>query len=149
MGKIRNYLFDIFTKASETFDSLTASKDQTSPDKVSELTVILPEPEYIMPHGIPFTAEEKLENNKLLIKTLDSTFLYIVNVINELYPDENIIEEIASNPQVMRIWLAHVIHRDKILKFRNTITTGNSYQKTKQKKIKCLQDLPLQKMLLN
>jgi hypothetical protein len=148
MGRIRNYLFDIFTKATETFDSLNASKDHTV-NTISQPMTTPPEPEYIMPNGIPFTPEEKLENNKLLIETLDSNFLHIVNVINELYPDENIVDEIASNPQVMRIWLAHVIHRDKILKFRNIITTTSSYQKTKQKKIKCLQDLPLQKMLLN
>jgi hypothetical protein len=144
MGRIRKYLFNIFNRASETLENFTA---QPVPDPiVDDIPVETP---YVMPNGIPLTQEEKIRNNEYLIENLDSSFFLVLNLINEIYPEQDIINEIASTPSMMRIWLAHINYKNKINTFRELVDNKINLQNTKQKKIKCLHDLPLQKKLLN
>lgn len=161
MGRIKDYLTKALVKAEDYLNS------QKESPVLEQASVGIPEPTidssfYEMQPGVVLTEEEKIEENKYLISTLDSKTLFLLKMIDQLHPEEDAIHEVASDVSMMRAWLAHVSYKNKIEEFTVLITGQdkrlldptvlagkNNKPMPKPKRVKCLQDLPLQKTLLN
>jgi hypothetical protein len=160
MGRIRNYL----VKALEKAEDYLASKDNQALEQsdIDAPIDTIDSSVYEMQPGVKLTSDEKIEENKYLISTLDSKTLFLLKMIDQLHPEEDAIHTVASDPAMMRAWLGHISYKNKIEEFTVLITGQdkrlldptvlagkNNKPAPKPKRIKCLQDLPLQKTLLN
>lgn len=164
MGRIRNYLVKALEKAEDYLNpkdspALTQIDEYVPPDTVD--SSVVPSP-YEMQPGVKLSPDEKIEENKYLISTLDSKTLFLLKMIDELHPEEDAIHAVASDALMMRAWLAHISYKNKIEEFTVLITGQdkrlldpsvlagkNNKPIPKPKRVKCLRDLPLQKTLLN
>ena len=163
MGKVKDYLFDILARAEDLLQKQEKASAIDQPVSL-ELTKQVESESNVfqMQEGPRLTPEEKIKENEYLISTLDSRLMFILKMINELHDEQDAINVLASDPLMMRAWLAHISYKTKIENFSVLITGQNknlldptvlagkkNRPAPKPKKIKCLQDLPLQKSLLN
>ena len=116
-----------------------------------------------LPKGQPKTEAELLEDNKLLVQTVDPKINFILNLIDNLeILSDPALDYFVKESYLMKLWLAHVAYKDRIDSFYNLINnkTNNLLDPSvlvkksfkispKQKTIKCITDLPLQKKILN
>lgn len=118
--------------------------------------------EFKMVEGKKLSLEEQIEENKYMITKLDPKLVFIADMINELNSEEDALQVIAEEPDLMRLWFAHVVYKENINNFYTLISGKNAnwlnpealVPKSKRlppkpRTIKCLRDLPLQKSLLN
>jgi hypothetical protein len=118
--------------------------------------------EFKMVQGKRLSLEEQIEENKYMIRQLDPKLIFIADMINELNKEEDALQVIAEEPDMMRLWFAHVVYKENINNFYTLISGKNinllnpealvpksKRLPPKPRKIKCLKDLPLQKSLLN
>lgn len=163
MGRIRDLIAKIANKAIENSSLDTLASKEIFSDPLSASEVVSPILFWEMPHGIPRTEQEILEENKMLLSTLDPKIDFLLELIAELNEPEVLPHDIfASERSVMKLWTAHIAFKDRIDTFYNFITnkTNNlldpsvlGKKETKKtsniKRIKCITDLPLQKKILN
>lgn len=149
MGRLRNFLGKFSKKADP---KSTSDESPEIPQLETDINLSLKPWE--MPKNSPKTQEEVIEDNKLLIKLLDSRIDFVLHLLNELNQPEVPSHEIFANePYFMKLWYAHVAYKTKIEDFLElikdpTILSPSINTKT-NKKIKCITDLPLQKKILN
>jgi hypothetical protein len=152
---------------SRTFNKFFNKTEELIEPETRELAIVNPEsqtkiPEFTMPQGEKLSVEEQIEENKYMIRQLDPKLVFITDMINELNSEEDALQVIAEEPDMMRLWLAHVVYKENINNFYTLISGKNinllnpealvpksKRLPPKPRKIKCLKDLPLQKSLLN
>jgi len=139
MGRVKNLLTKIINKTKTTIEIA-----DVNPLPANEIIKKKEDTWTLLP-GVPLTPEEVLEQNKLLIKSIDYGVDFILEFIDELNNSNVSFRDIfVSDRQIMKLWLAHIAYKNKITSFSNLIRNT-----TTKKKIKCITDLPLQKKLLN
>ncbi|NDB81653.1 MAG: hypothetical protein EB127_02705 [Alphaproteobacteria bacterium] len=156
MGLLRKALNSLFGKQEVISESnyetlLPLSSNANAPDNKFEMSP-----------GRRLSPEEQVEENKYTISTLDPKLMLVINMIDELYPNESALQTIAEEPTLMRSWLAHIVYKENIDIFYTLINGSNinlvdpvilvpksKRPPPKPRKVKCLKDLPLQRSLLN
>lgn len=161
MGRVKNLLVDLYQLLEDRF----GSPEEDDP--------ISPTPqEIITPPIIPLTEEEcfnfNLDSTDLNLEIIEKidykTYLLLLMAGHVNIPEKGkleITELFTTESFLMELWLLHVANRVKFKDFYSLIAnkeyflpvskevTKDNQVKPKQKKIKCLHDLPLQKKLLN
>lgn len=145
MGIIRRTISKFFNKTEELIGH-TLQKDNSK---------------FEMALGKKLTLEEIIEENKIIISTLDPKLMFLVHLISEV-KQEDMLQIIAENSLNMDDWLAHITYKTKMENFNNLLNGRNlksldpnalvpkkHRKEFSGKTIKCLTDLPLQKSLLN
>jgi hypothetical protein len=145
MGRIRRAFHKIFNRTEELIEP-EPQKDNSK---------------FEMTSGKRLTFQEIIEENKIIISTLDPKMNFLLELIKEI-KGEDLLPEIAKDPVQMQQWLAHIAYRKRIDDFnflisgksRNTLdpsvlVKAKHRKQSIRKRIKCLTDLPLQKSLLN
>lgn len=156
MGIIKRTINKFFKKTEELIEPEAIVIESSNFNEQKEL------PEFKMVQGKKLTLQEQIEENKYMITKLDPKLIFITNMINELNSDEDALQVIAEEPDLMRLWLAHIVYKENINNFYTLISGKNVNSLNpealvpkskrlppKPRKIKCLKDLPLQKSLLN
>lgn len=156
MGRVKDILVGLVNKASDYLDKPSLDSYNSS------LVLEEKSDQYVMLSGTPLSQEESIEQNKMLIRTLDYKFSRILEMIDELNPDLDVFHEMATQPTLMKTWLAHISYSKRIHSF-NTYIKGYDKNLLDPKvlaskelssvkgtsNIKCITDLPLQKKLLS
>jgi hypothetical protein len=128
----------------------------------AESAIAISNDKFEMAPGRKLSQEEQIEENKYTISKLDPKLMLVIDMIDELYPEQSALQTIAEEPTLMRAWLAHIVYKENINNFYTLISGSNAnlidpailVPKSKRpppkpRKVKCLKDLPLQKSLLN
>jgi hypothetical protein len=155
MGRIKKIILNLLDKTEDFFANKYKESLSLEPEVVKDNS------KFEMVPGKKLSLQELIEENKLIISTLDPKMNFLIELIREI-KGEDILPAIAQDPLHMQQWLAHIAYRKKIDDFnflisgknRNTLDPGllvKSKHRTQliRKNIKCLTDLPLQKSLLN
>jgi len=145
MGIIRRTLNRFFSKAEEVIEF--------TPEKNNSKFEMIP--------GKKLTLEEVIQENKIIISTLDPKLMFLIHLVSEV-KQEDMLQTIAENSLNMDDWLAHITYKTKMENFNNLLNGRNlksldpnalvpkkHRKEFSGKTIKCLTDLPLQKSLLN
>ena len=159
MGKVKNLLVDLYQLLEQTFGS-TDQVDPSTPTSINN------------PPIIPLTQEEcfnfNLDSTNLNLEIIEKidykTYLLLLMAGYADVPEKGkleVTELFTTEPLLMEFWLLHLSNRTKFKNFYSLIANKEYFLpineevilttqvKPKQKKIKCLHDLPLQKKLLN
>ncbi len=156
MGLLKKAFNSLFSKPQIVTESIPSSSIPVEP-----ITAI-PNDKFEMAPGRKLSQEEQIEENKYTISKLDPKLMLVIDMIDELYPEQSALQTIAEEPTLMRSWLAHIVYKENINNFYTLISGMNPnlidpvilVPKSKRplpkpRKVKCLKDLPLQRSLLN
>ena len=145
MGRIRRAFHKIFNRIEESIEP--------EPQKDNSKFEMIP--------GKKLTLEEVIQENKIIISTLDPKLMFLIHLVSEV-KQEDMLQTIAENSLNMDDWLTHITYKTKMENFNNLLNGRNlksldpnalvpkkHRKEFSGKTIKCLTDLPLQKSLLN
>jgi hypothetical protein len=116
---------------SRTFNKFFNKTEELTEPEPRELAILSPQsqtkiPEFTMPQGEKLSIEEQIEENKYMIRQLDPKLVFITDMINELNSEEDALQVIAEEPDMMRLWLAHVVYKENINNFYTLICTDGA-----------------------
>ena len=150
MGRLRNFLEKLIDKKDRNVffkEDFSLGEDIKLSEPIKEEVEA-----WVMPSNPRPSKEEFHERNKLMIKSLDQKFLFVLEITDEILDTADSLDLFINDSSLMKLWFAHTAYKNNIDIFNRLIrypTQSATYNLTKKRSIKCITDLPLQSKLLN